>query len=168
MSDLKDHPHFKSTTQLIEELARSRAELDHWKANHASMVELNGLLRDRPDLGDRAQRVTQLIEERDRLRATSTQQAEIIRSMTKEYASLRESAMRLLTCGRHEDMSFEQLLAAEGSECVLCLSISKKRVRDLLRETFEARTDVGDCQLSHLIRGIWPELWERITKELET
>lgn len=42
-----------------------RKERDMWKANHDNMVKLKGIIASRPDLGDRAPRVSALIAERD-------------------------------------------------------------------------------------------------------
>lgn len=44
------------------QLAVLEAERDHWIANHNNMVALNALLRDRPDLGERANLVQRLVD----------------------------------------------------------------------------------------------------------
>lgn len=52
-----------------EEWAALRKERDTFKADRAHFIEVNQLLRNRPDLGDRASRVDALIQERDALKA---------------------------------------------------------------------------------------------------
>jgi hypothetical protein len=39
-----------------------------WKANHDNQVALKAMLMERPDLGDRASRIAELIRERDEAR----------------------------------------------------------------------------------------------------
>ena len=49
-----------------------QAEINHWKANHDRVVEINRALQDRPDLGDRAKSIaslqSQLAAEREAVR----------------------------------------------------------------------------------------------------
>jgi hypothetical protein len=61
-----------------EVFARVKSERDKWKANHDNQVAINRLLRDRPDMGDRAKLVDELIQQRDRL-------AEAIRIIMADY-----------------------------------------------------------------------------------
>jgi hypothetical protein len=63
------------------ELEKARAERDHWKANHDNMAAMNRLLRDRPDLGDRARSVQALIAERDRAVSALRTNRVVTRSM---------------------------------------------------------------------------------------
>jgi len=51
------------------EIERLKAERDHWKANHDHQVKLKAAIADRPDLGDRAKRVAELVAEVERLKA---------------------------------------------------------------------------------------------------
>lgn len=51
--------------QLRKDLIEARAEAKKWKDNHDNQVKINQLLRDRPDLGDRAKSVDALIKQRD-------------------------------------------------------------------------------------------------------
>jgi hypothetical protein len=53
----------------IEKTQTAIAERDKWKASHDNQVELNRLLRDRPDLKERAALVHKLITQRDMLAA---------------------------------------------------------------------------------------------------
>lgn len=53
--------------QLSNYLAEATAEVKKWKDNHDNQVKINQLLRDRPDLGDRAKSVDALIKQRDTL-----------------------------------------------------------------------------------------------------
>jgi ribosomal protein S15P/S13E len=53
--------------QLSKYLMEATAEAKKWKNNHDNQVKTNQLLRDRPDLGDRAKSVDALIKERDTL-----------------------------------------------------------------------------------------------------
>ncbi len=52
-----------------DEIQALKRERDHWKANHDSQVKVNRLLRDRPDMGERARLVALLMQENDELRA---------------------------------------------------------------------------------------------------
>lgn len=54
---------------LREEVQTLRRERNHWKANHDNQVRVNQLLRDRPDLGERAKLVAHLMQENAELRA---------------------------------------------------------------------------------------------------
>jgi hypothetical protein len=51
--------------QLRKDLIEARAEAKKWKDNHDNQVKTNQLLRDRPDLGDRAKSVDALIKQHD-------------------------------------------------------------------------------------------------------
>jgi chromosome segregation ATPase len=53
--------------QLRKDLIEARAEAKKWKDNYENQVKINQLLRDRPDLGDRAKSVDALIKQRDML-----------------------------------------------------------------------------------------------------
>ena len=53
--------------KLQDELDEARADAAMWKANHDNQVSLKSMLMDRPDLGDRALRIAELIRERDEL-----------------------------------------------------------------------------------------------------
>ena len=55
------------------------AERDMWKAHYDNQVTLRRILMDRPDLGDRAKRMTELIAENDRLQATVEKLREAIK-----------------------------------------------------------------------------------------
>lgn len=55
----------KRLDQLSKELIEARAESKKWKDNHDNQVKINQLLRDRPDLGDRAKSVDGLIKRHD-------------------------------------------------------------------------------------------------------
>lgn len=61
----------KAIADIIDESQRLRDERDMWKANHDNMVYLNRLLRDRPDLAERARLVDELVSHRDASRAFS-------------------------------------------------------------------------------------------------
>lgn len=51
------------------EVERLKAEVVHWKANHDNQVRIKQMLQQRPDLGDRAQSVAQMLAENERLKA---------------------------------------------------------------------------------------------------
>jgi len=54
------------------QLAKVTRERDAWKASHDNQVHLKRMLTDRPDLKDRAMRISELIAERDKLKALPT------------------------------------------------------------------------------------------------
>jgi hypothetical protein len=54
--------------KLERERDEARADAAMWKSNHDNQVSLKSMLMDRPDLGDRALRIAELIRERDELR----------------------------------------------------------------------------------------------------
>ena len=56
--------------QIEHELAEARKERDMWKANLANQVVINRALRNRPDMGERARLVDELIKQRDALAKT--------------------------------------------------------------------------------------------------
>jgi hypothetical protein len=54
--------------KLERERDEARVQTAMWKANHDNQVSLKAMLMDRPDLGDRASRIAELIRERDEAR----------------------------------------------------------------------------------------------------
>jgi len=54
--------------KLERERDEARKQAAMWKANHDNQVALKAMLMERPDLGDRASRIAQLIQERDEAR----------------------------------------------------------------------------------------------------
>jgi hypothetical protein len=54
--------------KLERERDEARKQAAMWKANHDNQVSLKAMLMERPDLGDRASRIAQLIRERDEAR----------------------------------------------------------------------------------------------------
>lgn len=72
------------------EINQLRAERDAWKAAHDNQVNLRRILMDRPDLQDRAKRMTELLAEL----AASQQQVAALRdslaAVTKERDVMRE------------------------------------------------------------------------------
>ena len=57
-----------NSDDLINEFARLKAELHHWKANHCNQVSIKSAILDRPDLGDRAKKVQKLVKDNEALR----------------------------------------------------------------------------------------------------
>ena len=64
LQDVKD-----LSRKLERERDEARKQAAMWKANHDNQVSLKAMLMDRPDLGDRASRIAELIRERDELAA---------------------------------------------------------------------------------------------------
>jgi hypothetical protein len=52
----------------LRECDEAKKQAAMWKANHDNQVSLKAMLMDRPDLGDRAYRIAELIRERDEAR----------------------------------------------------------------------------------------------------
>lgn len=80
--------------QLERELSEARAEAAHWKANHDNQVAIKSALIQRPDLGDRAQRIEDLIKERDEAKAAlsgRTVSCSNCNAMAAENAAMREA-----------------------------------------------------------------------------
>lgn len=68
---VKAHAGKRTSTTLynFQDLAeRLENERDEWKSNHDNQVYINQLLRDRPDLKERAKLVDELIEKLDEAR----------------------------------------------------------------------------------------------------
>lgn len=63
--------------ELERRLAEAREQTAMWKANHDNQVSLKAMLMDRPDLGDRASRIAELIRERDEAREQNAKLREI-------------------------------------------------------------------------------------------
>jgi phage shock protein A len=81
--------HLQATIDsLRDENAKLRAERDTWKANHDNMVYLNRLLRDRPDMAERARLVDELISHRDASRAFSQLMDRENKALTAERDAL--------------------------------------------------------------------------------
>jgi DNA repair exonuclease SbcCD ATPase subunit len=59
---------FDEAEQIRIERDEARAEAAKWKANHNNQVALKSAIIQRPDLGDRAERVQSLIQERNEAR----------------------------------------------------------------------------------------------------
>ena len=67
----------KRLDQLSKELIEARAESKKWKDNYDNQVKINQLLRDRPDLGDRAKSVDTSKERKDLLQRIQALEDEI-------------------------------------------------------------------------------------------
>lgn len=83
--------------QLSNYLAEATAEVKKWKDNHDNQVKINQLLRDRPDLGDRAKSVDALIKQRNEL-----------------VEAIEFSLSRSLACGESESRLRSALAAVKG------------------------------------------------------
>lgn len=59
--------HHSEAERITSEIRAVTAQRDEWKANHDNQVSINQLLRDRPDLKDRAASVDKLIEQLDNI-----------------------------------------------------------------------------------------------------
>jgi len=60
--------HITFARRLERERDEARKQRDAWKASHDNQVKLRRMLMDRPDLGDRAKSMQELISECDALR----------------------------------------------------------------------------------------------------
>lgn len=72
----------------LDDIARFRAEIgklardrDHWKDNHDNQVAIKAAVLDRPDLGDRAQKVQELARESNYWKAEASRLAEGIHAL---------------------------------------------------------------------------------------
>ena len=83
--------------QLRKYLIEAKAEAKKWKDNHDNQVKINQLLRDRPDLGDRAKSVDTLIKQRNEL-----------------VEAIEFSLSRSLACGESESRLRSALAAVKG------------------------------------------------------
>jgi chromosome segregation ATPase len=91
--------------QLERELAEAREDRDVWKANHDNQVALNRLLRDRPDLGERAKLVDELIQERDTaqkaLFSTTEDYEKVVEQRDALKSELDEMTARAISLSMH-------------------------------------------------------------------
>ena len=71
--------------QIETELAAVKAERDMWKANHDNQVKLKSAIMDRPDLGDRARKVTALSEQ---LAASHAREAQLREALERCHVAL--------------------------------------------------------------------------------
>jgi hypothetical protein len=76
--------------QMEEEIKTVTEQRDEWKANHDNQVSINKLLRDRPDLKDRAASVDKLIEQRDSLQAQLEEAIETKNMATETLSAIKE------------------------------------------------------------------------------
>jgi len=76
--------------QLERELAEAINQGDMWKANHDNQVAINRAIRDRPDMGERARLVDELIKHRDTL-------ASALRESQRQLQYLDEKKPRVTT-----------------------------------------------------------------------
>jgi len=77
------HYAIRLANYLETELAAVKAERDMWKANHDNQVKLKSAIMDRPDLGDRARKVTALSEQLAASHAREAQLREALRLMAE-------------------------------------------------------------------------------------
>lgn len=82
--------HHSEAERITSEIRAVTAQRDEWKANHDNQVSINKLLRDRPDLKDRAASVDKLIEQRDSLQAQLEEAIEIKNMATETLSAIRE------------------------------------------------------------------------------
>lgn len=120
--------------KLERELNEARREASKWKANHDNQVAIKSVLIQRPDLGDRAQRIEALIKENEAMRETRTElnqrlqerqesfQAQLIRIedvWREKLSESRKDADRLYNClieAGVDDSSYVQNVLAQHEE----------------------------------------------------
>jgi len=123
--------------QLELERNEARREAAKWKANHDNQVAIKSVLIQRPDLGDRAQRIEALIKENEAMRETRAElnqrlqerqesfQAQLIRIediWRGKLAESRKDADRLYNClleaqfGESLDIAYVQNVLAQHEE----------------------------------------------------
>lgn len=95
-------------------------QVAHWKANHDNQVAIRAAVMDRPDLGDRAKRVADLIAERD---------AAVARAEQAEQA--------LLLIGERAVVDWDD--ATVGAVDAVVPEERRKTYAEWLRETLDAR-----------------------------
>jgi len=102
--------------RLKHELAEMLQQRDEWKANHDNQVAINRILRDRPDIGDRAKLVDELIQQRDQAEETAERYRLDANAMMMQRDRLEMIACELIAmirmnvaCGKFAECSFEQI-----------------------------------------------------------
>lgn len=84
----------------VEEIETMREEVAHWKANHDNQAKIKAALTQRPDLGDRASRVQQLIKESAAMREAIREAITAINRLTAattedmQHAKAKQDAIR--------------------------------------------------------------------------
>jgi hypothetical protein len=107
--------------KLERERDEAREQTAMWKANHDNQVSLKAMLMDRPDLGDRASRIAELIRERDEAREKydnlATENMLAINKLCNERDEARAISQQLVhiashCLGRHDNTNPETITEA--------------------------------------------------------
>ena len=129
--------------QLFDEAEKNRIERDEameqaamWKANHDNQVSLKAMLMDRPDLGDRASRIAELIRERNEAREL-LESEKITRNhiihrgieMQKELAEAREQNAKLLSIAERAIDDLRWFYEGKADGIILELEQLKKETK---------------------------------------
>jgi hypothetical protein len=107
-----------------------------WKANHDNQVSLKAMLMDRPDLGDRASRIAELIRERNEAREL-LESEKITRNhiihrgieMQKELAEAREQNAKLLSIAERAIDDLRWFYEGKADGIILELEQLKKETK---------------------------------------
>ena len=86
-----DAVHVQVSKRLERERDGARKDADTWKASHDNQVALKAMLMERPDLGDRASRIAELIRERDEIRAQLREEQQLHVQTLNERDELRRT-----------------------------------------------------------------------------
>jgi predicted nuclease with TOPRIM domain len=112
---------------LHAQVASLKSERDHWKANHADMVKRNAMLRDRPDLGDRAKsidakdaRIRDLEAENARLKEQRDGQIELNLEVDKDIGDLQTAFDLALTYITEAQRRYDGLIHGCSPRCSMC------------------------------------------------
>ena len=117
----------------LKERDEAREQAAMWKANHDNQVSLKAMLMDRPDLGDRASRIAELIRERDEAR--ERERVAILSFDEERQRALREGE-RVLEARRERDEAREKYDKLATEHMLVVNKLCEER--DEAREEIEA------------------------------
>ena len=121
--------------EIIEQRDEAREELAMWKSNHDNQVALKSMLIERPDLGDRASRIAELISERDRLQKIVDEQCRIS-SVCREYQRQRDRLIKAV-----EPLEYWRDISECDCSCPLpqggCLRCDLNRILEIANDQIQ-------------------------------
>ena len=101
-------PMSKKIELLEEELRLAKVNTKHWKSNHDHVVKACSVIRDRPDLGDRAKKVCYLIKENEELRNRLVLKDQDINDLNTRLIERRKDMMETIVKLSNELMKLKE------------------------------------------------------------
>ena len=135
--------------KLERERDEARKQAAMWKANHDNQVSLKAMLMDRPDLGDRASRIAELIRERnevqekyDTLAVENMLEVNKICNQRDEAIDVLSNLSHYLSCGLGDENTTAKEYGARIREGINALLDPIVEEKEKLRKMLDLQTQI--------------------------